>query len=290
MKLTNRYRDLTFDVIITVGAYFGIAVLILILILLLGNSFPALSEFGLGEFITESNWNPTNESMPKVGAVAMLACSLLISIGAVAIAFPIGLFYLAFVFLYSPKWVAFLLRRIMELIGGIPSIVFGLWGLITLVPMVNQYYPPGASMLSATLVLALMTLPTIIISVDAALSSCRFDLMLASNALGISKESYFWCIAIPQAKYGMIVGIVLSLTRVIGETMAVVMVSGNVIQIPGSVFDPIRTVTANLALEMGYAADMHRSALFTIALVLILMIGTLVLTLRWFQPRSFTSE
>ena len=90
MKLTNRYRDLTFDVIITVGAYFGIAVLILILILLLGNSFPALSEFGLGEFITESKWNPTNESMPKVGAVAMLACSLLISTGPLGVDMTCG--------------------------------------------------------------------------------------------------------------------------------------------------------------------------------------------------------
>ncbi|SOD40378.1 phosphate ABC transporter permease subunit PstC [Nitrosovibrio sp. Nv4] len=245
------------------------ALVLLIFLFLLVESWPALRHISIGRFLIDPSWNP-GESMYKL--TPMLSGTLYAAGGALLLATPLGIASALFIAYYASPRSASIYTRVVELLAGIPSVVYGFWGLTTLVPLINQLHPPGASLLAGILVLTLMILPTIALTAHAALFSVPPDYLRSAAALGISRWGMIRGVALPAAKTGIAAGIILAAGRAIGETMAVLMVTGNVVQHAASLFDPIRTLAANIALEMPYATGDHRAALFVSGLTLMLLV------------------
>ena len=207
--------------------------------------------------------------------------------GAVLLASPIGIILAIFLQYYAPPKVAIIYRSLIELLAGIPSVVYGFWGLIVLVPLISNWVPPGASVLAACIVLALMILPLVTLMTDSALSQIPEKWVTAADALAINRWSKIWKIALPHAMPSIIAGTTLQAGRALGETMAVLMVCGNIVQIPHSIFEPARTLTANIALEMAYATDHHVSALYVSGLVLLIITILLTIFMIYANKKNF---
>lgn len=218
-----------------------------------------LSKQGLARFITDPSWYPTSGLF---GMGPMIAASIVSSVLAVAIAAPAGIAIAAAEqFFLAPRW-AGLLRRAMEVFSGTPSVVIGLWGLVVLVPLFATVKPPGTSLFAAAVVLAMMLVPTIALLVAIAFERAGSDLRQSALALGLSRKTLVMKVVMPLAATGIWGAVILAVARAIGETMMVLMVAGNVVNWPKSLSEPVRTLTANMALEMAYAEGQHRSALF----------------------------
>jgi phosphate transport system permease protein len=241
------------------------AIVALIVIFLAREAWPLLARNGIWPLLTDSSWNPTEG---RFGLAPIMAGTLLTAIGATLIAAPLGIASAIFARNAPHRWVARGQRALVTLLAGIPSVVFGFWGLVTIAPIVALWAPPGASLLTAIIVLAIMILPTVALTADAALGAVGDNLRLGAAGLGLSREATILQVELPAAGSGIIAGVLLSLSRALGETMAVLMVAGNVVQVPSSLFDPVRTLTANIALEMAYATGDHRSSLFASGLAL----------------------
>ena len=250
----------------------------LLIVAFLGHaSIPALRDVGLTRFFTDGSWHPSaTAATGRFDLTAMLAGSLLVTAGAVALATPLGIASAVFRHFYAPRALALAYRKVIELLAGIPSVVYGFWGLVVLVPLIARWRQPGTSLLAGVVILAIMILPTVALVADSALASVPRDYPRAAAALGLSRWGTIRYVVLPAARSGLLTSIVLETGRAIGETMAVLMVCGNVARMPRSVFDPIRTLTANIALEMSYAMGAHRSALFVSGLVLMVVIVALV--------------
>lgn len=246
----------------------------LITVFISKEAFPVLRSVGIKAFFLDSSWNPSEQAY---NILPMLLGSLFVTLGSVALAAPLGIISAIFCHYYAPNWLASVYRRLIELLAGIPSVVYGFWGLVVLVPLINRIHAPGASLLAGICVLAVMILPTMALVADASLAQVPSEYILGAASLGLSRWGTVWGVAIPAAKSGLLAGGVLQMGRAMGETMAVVMVCGNVVQIPDSIFASIRTLTANIALEMAYALGNHRSALFFSGLMLIIVMSLLVL-------------
>ncbi len=240
--------------------------ILLILAVVLGEAMPALAQIGLWRFLTDPSWHPGSG---EFNLLPMVAGTFLVAAGAMALAMPLGLIAALFVTFYAPRPVAAAYLRLIELFAGIPSVLYGLWGLVVLVPIIAEMAAPGSSLLAASLVLALMVLPTIALISVMSLRAVPPERVQAARALGFGKASTLVKIVIPSARKGLAVAAVLGAGRAVGETMAVMMVAGNVVQVPESIFEPVRTLSANIALEVAYAMDGHRAALFVSALVMI---------------------
>ncbi|MEH2213421.1 phosphate ABC transporter permease subunit PstC [Nostoc sp.] len=249
------------------------AIALLIIVFLILESLPVLNHVGITRFFTDSSWNPT---AGLYNLFPMLLGTFLAMVGSVAIATPIGILSAVFCQFYAPPLMARLYRRLIELLAGIPSVVYGFWGLVVLVPMIARIHPPGPSLLAGIAILTVMILPTIALVADASLAKVPTSYLRGAAALGLSRWATISRVVLPAAKSGLFTGLILETGRAIGETMAILMVCGNVVQMPKSIFDPIRTLTANIALEMAYATGDHRSALFVSGLVLMGMIVLLV--------------
>jgi len=240
----------------------------------------AADAFGSGKFralFTDLKWQPGSVRDPQFGMLPMLLASFLITILSGLIAVPAGIGAAIFQVFYAPPALARWLDRFLELLAGVPSVIFGFWGLAVIVPLINHIHPPGQSLLAAGVVLALMILPTITLTSRSALRSVDPEVLRGAEALGLSRPCQILGIALPAARRGISSGCILGVTRAIGETMAVVMVCGNIAQIPHSWFDPVRPITATIALEMGYATEGHQALLFAIGLVLVVVTGFLVM-------------
>ncbi|GJL74702.1 MAG: phosphate ABC transporter permease subunit PstC [Nitrosomonas sp.] len=246
--------------------------MLLILAFLLFESWPVLMQPSLTRFVTSASWHPLEGAY---NLMPMLAGTLLASMGALLLAVPLGMASALFIVFYAPPYLATLYKRLIELLAGIPSVVFGFWGLTTLVPLINQWHPPGASLLAGMLVLTLMVLPLIALTAYTALAAVPDELFRNAAALGLSRWGMIRGVALPAASAGITAGIILAAARALGETMAVLMVAGNVVQYPETVFDPIRTLAANIALEMAYAMGDHRAVLFVSGLLLLLLVMVL---------------
>lgn len=265
------------------GAVIAALVMLLILIFLVTESWPALFQMNLAQFLTDVSWHPLEAAY---NLTPMLSGTLLASIGALLLAIPLGIASALFVVFYAAVRLATTYRRLIELLAGIPSVVFGFWGLTTLVPLINQWHPPGASLLAAILVLTLMILPTITLTAFSALQAVPDEFLRGATALGLSRWGMIYGIALPAARAGIVAGIILAAGRAIGETMAVLMVAGNVVQNPASLFDPIRTLAANIALEMAYAMGDHRAVLFVTGLLLMLLVILLAAMAHWLRKNN----
>lgn len=245
-------------------------VLLLIVAFVLREAWPALERIGWPRFFTDPSWHPAAvAARGRYDLTPMLVGTLAVVVGGVLIATPLGVLSAVFCREYAPPRLAQTYRRIIELLAGIPSVVYGFWGLVVLVPLIRQLHPPGPSLLAGALILALMILPTIALLADAALARLPVAYQRGAAALGLSRWRWVWSVAVPAARPGLYGAVCLATARAVGETMAVLMVCGNVVQVPDSVFDPIRALTANIALEMAYAAGDHRAALFVSGLLLL---------------------
>ena len=281
-KWRKRHEDLLLVWLLKVlGAIAGLITL-LILGFLIREALPVLGEVGIKAFFSDESWNPSQESY---NLVPMIWGTVLTASGAVLLATPLGIISALFCQYYAPKAIAIIYRRLIELLAGIPSVVYGFWGLVVLVPLINWLHPPGTSLLAGIMILTLMILPTIALIADATFAEVPQEYLLGASALGLSSWGTIWQIVLPVSKSGLMTGVILEIGRAVGETMAVLMVCGNVVQTPKGIFDPVRTLTANIALEMAYALDNHRSALFVSGLLLLSVIIVLAIAVEVVERR-----
>lgn len=272
--MSRRRADRILIAALWISAAISALVLAAIVVFTVAEALPALRSIGLRPFLTDASWHPLSGTF---GMAPMIAATLVTSALAVAVALPIGV-AVAIVeqFHLGPRGATWV-RRAIEVLAGIPSVVLGLWGLTVLVPLLARLQPPGTSLIAATIVLALMLVPTIALFSAIAFERAEPDLRRAAIAIGLSRASLVLAVCMPRAAGGIGAGVVLALARAIGETMMVLMVAGNVPHWPASLFAPVRTLTANMALEMAYADGLHRSALF-LSGVLVMLVA-LMLTL-----------
>ena len=261
--------------VFAVAACASVLAVALICIFLFANGIPAMSKIGFGEFLTGELWKPKNDIY---GIFPMIIGSLYVTAGAIIIGVPIGILTAVFMAFYCPKAIYKPLKMATELLAGIPSVVYGFFGLVVLVPWVREIGRTlhrggnGSSMITASILLGMMILPTIIGVSESAIRAVPDSYYEGSLGLGASHERSVFFAVLPAAKSGILAGIVLGIGRAIGETMAVVMVAGNQAIIPDGMFSGVRTLTSNIVLEMGYATDLHREALIATGVVLFVFI------------------
>lgn len=282
-KLMERGMEFVF----AVCACFSIAAVALICVFLFANGVPAMKEIGVFDFLLGTKWAPSNQPA-SFGIFPMIIGSIYVTAGAIIIGVPIGLLTAVFMARFCPKKLYPILHPLVDLLAGIPSIVYGFFGMAFLVPIIRDLSVRllggnGQSVLTASILLGLMILPTIIGGSEAAIRAVPDSYYEGSLALGATHERSVFFAMLPAAKSGILTSVVLGIGRAIGETMAVIMVAGNSPVIPGSMFAGVRTLTANIVLEMGYATGLHREALIATGVVLfvfILLINLSVTLLR----------
>lgn len=261
----------------------SVLVIFFIFYFLLKESSMALSQIGGSRFFSDSTWAPElNLAEGQFGLLEMIIATVTVAILALFIAAPIGWFTAVYIHFFCKGVSRLFLHRVTEIVAGLPSVVLGLWGLVVLVPLLLNIRAPGLSVLAGAIVLAIMIIPTIVVSTVSAYQNLNSELRVTSKGLGIGKARFILEIATPLASRGISTGLVLALARAMGETMVVVMVCGNVVQMPESMLDPVRTLTGNIALEMGYAYGSHQSALFLSGFLLLLSVLTVFITGRLF--------
>ena len=258
-----------------IAACASVLAVALICIFLFANGIPAMKEIGFGKFLTGQMWRPKNQIF---GIFPMIIGSLYVTAGAILFGVPVGILTSVFMAHYCPKKIYRLLKAATELLAGIPSVVYGFFGLVVLVPWIREmgrglgFGGNGSSILTASLLLGMMILPTIIGVTESAIRAVPAQYYEGAVALGATHERAIFRVILPAAKSGVVAGIVLGIGRAIGETMAVIMVAGNQARMPAGIFRGIRTLTANIVIEMGYATDLHREALIATGVVLFVFI------------------
>ena len=257
----------------------------LICIFLFANGIPAMAKIGLPDFLFGMKWKPSNG---LYGIFPFILGSIYVTAGAIVVGVPTALLLAIFLAFYCPKKLYAPLKAMVNLLAGIPSVVYGFFGLTVFVPLLRQLTGhDGSTMLTASIVLAIMILPTIIAQAETSLRSVPESYYEGSLALGATKERSLFFVVLPAAKSGVIAGVVLGIGRSIGETMAVVMVAGNQPRMPAGLFKGLRTMTANIVLEMGYAADLHREALIATGVVLFVFILVINLAVSLLNRRTY---
>ena len=259
--------------ILMATAFSAITALLLIGLFILNEGLPFIFKYGLGNFLFSSDWHPQEG---KFGIFPMIAASLWVTIGAMIVGAPLGVAGAFFLSEYVPRPVMKIVKPTIELLAAIPSVVYGFIGVMVLSPLIRENLGgPGLSLLAGSIILGIMILPTVIsISIDSILAVPQ-SFREGSLALGATMWQTIHMLTIKAAKSGIIASIILGLGRAIGETMAVIMVTGNAVNIPHSSLDSVRTLTANIALEMSFATGMHRQALFATGVVLLVVIMVL---------------
>lgn len=262
----------------------SILIIILIIAFIFQQGLPAMQAFGVFNFIFGMTWAPTSG---QFGVFPMIVGTLTITALALLMAVPLSLCCSIFLAEIAPPTMRRILKPTIQALAGIPSVIYGFFGLVVLVPFMRIHYGgTGFSMLAASLILTVMILPTIISISEDALRSIPLEYKEASLALGATQWQTIKNVIFPAAIPGVITAIILGMGRAVGETMAVIMVAGNVAQIPGSIFDPVRALTSNIALEMGYATGLHYNALFATGIVLIMVIILLLLIANYFNYKN----
>jgi phosphate transport system permease protein len=251
-------------------AFSAVSVLVVITAFIFMEGTPIMFKYGFKSFLAGMDWYPSEKSF---GLLPMIAGSLMVTLGALVLGVPLGLACAVFLTEFSRKRTRRLVKPVIELLAGIPSVVYGFMGIVILVPFIRETFGgPGLSVLAASVILGIMILPTIIsISIDSLLA-VPATYREGSIAMGATRWQTTKMVLFPAARSGIVASIILGMGRAIGETMAVIMVAGNAVHIPGSVLAPVRTLTSNIALEMGYASGEHREALFATGVILFVII------------------
>lgn len=262
----------------------SIASVALICVFLFANGLPAIGKIGPANFLLGTEWRPSNDIY---GIWPMIVGSIYVTAGSLLIGVPIGILTAIFLARFCSKGLYKIIKPAVSLMAGIPSVVYGFFGLVVLVPLVRELFGGrGMSVLTASLLLGLMLLPTIIGVAETSIRAVPESYYEGALALGATHERSVFCAVVPAAKSGIFAGVVLGVGRAIGETMAIKMVAGNQPVVPGSILDGVRTLTANIVIEMGYAADLHREALIATAVVLFVFILIINLSFSLLKRRS----
>lgn len=263
------------------SACVSILAIALICVFLFANGVPAIGKIGVFKFLLGTDWRPSNDIY---GILPMILGSIYVTAGAIVLGVPVGILSAVFLARFCPARLHKILHPMVELLAGIPSVVYGFFGLVVLVPFVRDNFGSnGSGIFTAAVLLAMMILPTIITVSESAIRAVPESYYEGALALGATHERSVFFVLLPAAKSGVLAGVVLGIGRAIGETMAVVMVAGNQARMPNGLLKGVRTLTANIVLEMGYAADLHREALIATGVVLfifILLINLMVSVLR----------
>ena len=267
--------------LITVGC------VLLITVYLIISGIPAIRQIGLVPFLTGKVWSSTSAE-PQYGILPFILTSVYGTAGAIVLGVPVGFLTAVYLSKVAPKKIRTVLEAAVSLLAGIPSVVYGLVGMLVLVPAIRRTFhlPDGASLFAAILVLAVMILPSIIKVSVTALEAVPREYEDASLALGATPIETYFRVSVPAAKSGIAAAVVLGVGRAIGEAMAVMMVSGNAPNMPGSIFESVRFLTTAVASEMSYSGGLQRQALFSIALVLYLFILLINASLNFFLKRD----
>jgi phosphate transport system permease protein len=270
VKNRIQWKEAAMRLVFLCAACLSIACVALICAFLFANAIPAIGQIGPLRFLTGTTWKP---SLELYGIAPMILGSIYVTAGAILFGVPLGLLTAVFMAWYCPKRLRRLLSPAISLMAGIPSIIYGFFGMVVLVPALRLLFGgSGRGLLTASLLLGVMILPTIVSVSEAAIRAVPVNYYEGSLALGATHDRSVFFAVLPAAKSGVLSGVVLGIGRAIGETMAVVMVAGNQAAFPESLIGGLRTMTANIVLEMGYAADLHRGALIATAAVLFVFI------------------
>lgn len=266
------------------AATVSIVAVILICVFLFASGIPAIGEIGIFDFLFGTQWRPAND---LYGILPMIVGSIYVTAGALVIGVPIGILTAVFMARFCPPWLYKIMKPATNLMAGIPSVVYGFFGLVILVPFVRDTFGGrGMSVLTASILLGLMILPTIISMSEASIRAVPQSYYEGGLALGASHERSVFFTVVPAAKSGIFASVVLGVGRAIGETMAVMMVAGNQTVIPEKITDGVRTLTTNIVMEMGYSTDLHREALIATAVVLFVFILIINLSFSLLKRRS----
>jgi phosphate ABC transporter permease protein PstC len=266
-------KEKAIHVVLMLLAFSAIAALAVITAFIFKEGVPIIAKVGLKDFIFSSDWYPLEG---QFGIFPMIVGSLAVTAGAMVLGVVLGLACAVVLTQFCPQGMVAVIKPSVELLAGIPSVVYGFLGVVILVPLIRDYLGgPGLSVLASSIVLGVMALPTITsISVDA-LQAVPRSYREGSIALGATEWQTTHRVILKAARSGIVAAIILGMGRAIGETMAVIMVAGNTLDVPRSLLDPVRTLTSNIALEMGYSAGDHRQALFATGVILFVIIMTL---------------
>lgn len=261
----------------------SIALVAMICVFLFGNGLPTIFKIGVTDFFFGQTWRPNND---LYGILPMILGSAYVTLGAIVVGVPIGILTAVFMARFCPESMYKFLKPAVELLAGIPSVVYGFFGLVVMVPFIRDNIGgTGSSMLTASLLLGMMILPTLISVAEAALRAVPNSYYEGALALGAGHVRSVFFTIVPAAKSGIMAAIILGLGRAVGETMAVIMVAGNQARMPQGLLEGVRTMTTNIVIEMGYAADMHRDALIATAVVLFVFILIINLTFSYLKGK-----
>lgn len=266
----KQLKETGMKVVFIIAACTSIAAVILICLFLFVNGIPAIGKIGIFDFLLGSTWRPSNG---LYGILPFILGSLYVTAGAIIIGVPIGVLAAVFMARFCPRSLYRVLKPAINLMAGIPSIVYGFFGMVIIVPAIRGIFGgTGSNILTASILLGMMILPTIINLSESAIRAVPNSYYEGALALGATHEHSVFCATLPAAKSGILAGVVLGIGRAIGETMAVIMVAGNSVAMPDSILSGVRTMTSNIVTEMGYASGLHREALIATGVVLFVFI------------------
>lgn len=281
----KKYSETAMKYVFMASATVSIIAVVVICLFLFSKGFPTIAEIGVFEFLGGTTWKPLEGHF---GIFPMIVGSIYVTAGAIILGVPIGILCAVFMARFCPKRLYKILKPAVDLLAGIPSIVYGFFALMVIVPaMQNIFGGSGKGILTASILLAIMILPTIIGVAESALRAVPESYYEGALALGATRERSVFFTILPAAKSGILAGVILGIGRAIGETMAVVYIAGNQPVLPDSILSGVRTMTANIVLEMGYAADgIHRNALIATAVVLFVFILIINLSFSLLRRRN----
>lgn len=280
----SNWKEKGMQLVFMAAACVSILAVALICIFLFANGLPAMFEIGVADFLLGTKWKPMNNIY---GIFPMILGSIYVTAGAIIVGVPIGILCAIFMAKFCPDRLYKIIKPAVDLLAGIPSIVYGFFGLVMLVPVMKELFGgSGKGLLTASILLGIMILPTIIGVSESAIRAVPESYYEGALALGASHERSVFFAMLPAAKSGILAGVILGVGRAIGETMAIIMIAGNQAQIPSGLMSGVRTLTTNIVLEMGYAADLHRGALLATAVVLFVFILIINLTFSMVKRRS----
>lgn len=278
------FKEKLMKIVFLMTACISIAAVVLICIFLFANGVPAIWEIGIFKFLFGTKWRPSNN---LYGIFPMIVGSAYVTIGALLIGVPVGILTAVYMAEFCPKWLYKIMQSAVNLMAGIPSVVYGFFGLVVLVPFVRETFGGrGMSVLTASILLGLMILPTIISVSETSIQAVPRSYYEGGLALGASHERSVFYTVLPAARSGIFAGVVLGMGRAVGETMAVMMVAGNQAVIPEKITSGVRTLTTNIVMEMGYSTDLHREALIGTAVVLFVFILIINLSLSMLKKKE----
>lgn len=284
IKLNSAVKERFFQFLFLLAAGFSVFAVVMICVFLFANGIPAMHKIGVFNFLLGTKWKPGSD---LYGIFPMIVGSFYVTACAVVFGVPVGLLTAVFLSRFCPERLHKILKPAIDLLTGIPSVVYGFFGLMVIVPFVRDVFGGnGSSILTAGILLGMMILPTIISVSESALNAVPSSYYEGARALGATHERAVFRTVLPAAKSGIMAGVILGIGRAIGETMAVIMVAGNQARLTGSLLKGIRTLTANIVIEMGYATDLHREALIATGVVLFVFILIINLAFNLVKKRG----